>query len=85
MCAGAMVNSRLGKLVYGCADPRAGAAGGSPLEILNFPGMLHQVKVTGGVCADECLELLRKFFADRRSRKKSEDQRDIWPENLSMN
>jgi tRNA(adenine34) deaminase len=65
MCAGAMVNCRLGKLVYGCADPRSGAAG-SALNLLNFPGMLHTVEVDGGVCGDECLELLQNFFRAKR-------------------
>ncbi|MFA4945428.1 MAG: tRNA adenosine(34) deaminase TadA [Lentisphaeria bacterium] len=65
MCAGAMVNSRLGRLVYGCADPRCGAAG-SVLDITAFPGMLHAVEVTGGVLAAECLAMLQAFFRRRR-------------------
>lgn len=65
MCAGAMVNCRLSRLVFGCADPRCGAAG-SALAITDFPGMLHRVEVTGGVLGDECLDLLRSFFRERR-------------------
>lgn len=65
MCAGAMVNARLGRLVYGCADPRGGAAGGA-LNLLDFPGLLHTVPVTAGVRADECLEMLQSFFRSRR-------------------
>ncbi|MFO7822086.1 MAG: tRNA adenosine(34) deaminase TadA [Lentisphaeria bacterium] len=66
MCAGAMVNCRLGSLFYGCADPRAGAAG-SALNILQFEGMLHKVEIAGGLCADECLEQLQNFFRERRN------------------
>ena len=65
MCAGAMVNSRLSRLVYGCADPRCGAAG-SALKITDFPGMLHRVTVTGNVLAVDCLTLLQNFFRGRR-------------------
>jgi tRNA(adenine34) deaminase len=65
MCAGAMVNARLTRLVYGCPDPRCGAAG-SALNVTDFPGMLHRVEVTGGVLADDCLHVLRDFFQERR-------------------
>lgn len=66
MCAGAMVNCRLGKLVFGCGDPRSGAAG-SALDITGFEGMLHRVPVVRGVLGDECLERLQDFFKRRRS------------------
>ena len=65
MCAGAMVNCRLGRLVYGCRDPRSGAAG-SALDITGFPGMLHQVQVVSGVLEAECLDVLQEFFQRRR-------------------
>lgn len=65
MCAGAMVNCRLGRLVFGAPDPRMGAAGGA-LDITGFPGTLHRTTVTGGVLADECAEVLREFFRRRR-------------------
>jgi tRNA(adenine34) deaminase len=65
MCAGAMVNARLGRLVYGCPDPRMGAAG-SALSITDFPGMLHRVDVTGGVLGDECQFIIQDFFRRRR-------------------
>jgi len=65
MCAGAMVNTRLGRLVFGCPDPRCGAAG-SVLTLTCQPGMLHSVPVTGGVLAERCLELIQQFFRRRR-------------------
>ena len=69
MCAGAMVNTRLSRVVFGCADPRCGAAGGA-LNITNFPGMLHAVQVIGGVLGDECLGQLQEFFRRRRTESK---------------
>ena len=71
MCAGAMVNCRLSRLVFGCSDPRMGAAG-SALSLTDFPGMLHRVQVSGGVLQEECAGLLREFFRARRSQEKSE-------------
>jgi tRNA(adenine34) deaminase len=65
MCAGAMIHARLGRLVYGAADPKAGAAG-SVLEVLNHPSLNHQMAVTAGVLVEECGELLRQFFRERR-------------------
>jgi len=65
MCAGAMIHARLGRLVYGASDPKAGAAG-SVLEVLNHPRLNHQMAVTAGVLAEDCGELLRGFFRERR-------------------
>lgn len=65
MCAGAIVNCRVGLLVYGAPDPRMGAAGGA-LDITGFGGMLHRPKVLSGILADESSELLREFFRNRR-------------------
>lgn len=65
MCAGALVQARVARLVYGAADPKAGAAG-SLLDLTSHPGLNHAVDVTGGVLADEAGELLRRFFASRR-------------------
>lgn len=65
MCAGAMVHARLKRLVYGAADPKAGAAG-SVLQVLNHPRLNHQMKVTAGVQGEECGQMLREFFRARR-------------------
>lgn len=65
MCAGAMVHARIRRLVFGAADPRAGAAG-TVFEVLESPALNHRVSVTGGVLAQPCGELLRQFFRARR-------------------
>jgi tRNA(adenine34) deaminase len=65
MCAGAMVNARLGHLVIGAADPKAGAAG-SCFDLLDGLLLNHRVPTTVGVRADECGALLVEFFATRR-------------------
>lgn len=65
MCAGAMVHARLKRLIYGASDPKAGAAG-SVLEVINHPRLNHQMVATTGVLDEECGELLRKFFRQRR-------------------
>ncbi len=67
MCAGAMIHARLGRLVYGAADPKAGAAG-SVLSVLNHPSLNHRLEVAPGVLADECGKLLRTFFQNRRGK-----------------
>jgi tRNA(adenine34) deaminase len=65
MCAGAMIHARLGRLVYGAEDPKAGAAG-SVLQVVNHPQLNHQMRVTSGVLAEECGTVLREFFRERR-------------------
>ena len=67
MCAGAMVNARVERVVFGLPDPRSGCAGGA-LDITGFSGMLHQVKTTGGILEEECRSLIQDFF--RKVRKK---------------
>ncbi|HEY5663040.1 MAG TPA: tRNA adenosine(34) deaminase TadA [Ilumatobacter sp.] len=67
MCAGAMVNGRLGGLVYGATDPKAGAAG-SVFDLTDTAALNHRVPRTTGVLADECGRLLVDFFAARRRR-----------------
>jgi tRNA(adenine34) deaminase len=66
MCAGAIVLARIPAVVYGAADPKAGAAG-SVLDVLAEPALNHRPEVTGGVLETECATLLRDFFASRRS------------------
>ena len=65
MCAGAIVLARVPRVVYGCTDPKAGAAG-SVLDVLAEPRLNHRPQVTGGVLAGECAALLTTFFAARR-------------------
>ena len=65
MCAGAMVLARVGRLVYGADDPKAGACG-SVLDVIHEPRLNHRVEVTAGVLADECGRLLKEFFARKR-------------------
>jgi tRNA(adenine34) deaminase len=65
MCAGAMVNARLGRLVYGATDPKAGAAG-SCYDLVDSVVLNHRVPRVVGVREAECGELLRAFFRDRR-------------------
>lgn len=66
MCAGAIVLARIPAIVYGAADPKAGAAG-SVLDVLAEPALNHRPEVRSGVLADECGAILREFFATRRS------------------
>ena len=65
MCAGAVVLSRLDRLVFGAADPKAGFAG-SLGDLVQDPRLNHAVSVTDGVLAEECGDLLRTFFRERR-------------------
>jgi tRNA(adenine34) deaminase len=65
MCAGAMVNSRLGRLVYGCRDEKGGAVH-SLYTLLSDKRLNHQVEVISGVLTEECAALLKRFFQERR-------------------
>ena len=65
MCAGALVAARVGRLVYGARDPRAGACG-TLYNLCADPRLNHEVAVNGGVRATECSALLSSFFADKR-------------------
>lgn len=65
MCAGAMVAARIKRLVYGCADPKAGAAG-SVLDVVRHPSLNHRMEVTPGVLAGETAAQLQEFFRKRR-------------------
>ena len=65
MCAGAIVLARIPRLVYGAADPKAGAAG-SVLDVLAEPRLNHRPRVEGGLLGEACAEQLRAFFRARR-------------------
>ncbi len=76
MCAGALVNARIGRLVYGAPDPKAGACG-SLFDITGDMRLNHRVRVTGGVLARECGALLREFFAGRRREKTAPEASEV--------
>jgi tRNA(adenine34) deaminase len=65
MCAGAILNSRISRLVFGASEPRTGAAG-SVLDVFSNQDINHQTEVTGGVFAHECRQLLQQFFKPKR-------------------
>ena len=71
MCAGALVQSRIDRVVIGTANPKAGCAG-SILNLLQMPQFNHQVDITFGVLQDECSSILQDFFKDLRIRVKEE-------------
>jgi tRNA(adenine34) deaminase len=65
MCAGALVHVRMRRVIFGCEDSRAGAAGGV-LNLLQLPSLNHRCEITNGVLRDECACLLQTFFQARR-------------------
>jgi len=69
MCAGALVHTRVSRVVFGVSDPKGGAAG-STMNLLQCPGLNHRCEITGGVREAECRALLQNFFARRRLLKK---------------
>ena len=70
MCAGAIVLARIQRLVFGCWEPKTGAAG-SLWDVLRDRRLTHRVEVRGGVLEDECAAALRGFFSQRRDREQS--------------
>jgi tRNA(adenine34) deaminase len=70
MCAGASVWGRVGKIIYGAADPKAGACG-SVLQVAHHEKLNHRISVQGGVLEEDCAELLRSFFKAKRQKGKS--------------
>ena len=66
MCAGAIKQARVPRLVYGADEPRGGAVQ-SCFEVLSHPDLNHRVEVTAGVLAEDCSAMIRSFFADRRA------------------
>ena len=69
MCAGAIVQARIPRLVIGSRNPKAGCAG-SVLNLLQVPAFNHQVEITEGVLEEECSLMLTNFFRDLREKKK---------------
>jgi tRNA(adenine34) deaminase len=65
MCVGAMLHARIRRMVFGAYDPKAGAAG-SVIDLCSERRLNHRIEVNGGLLADECADLLQKFFAARR-------------------
>ncbi len=68
MCAGAMLQSRIERVVFGVDDPKAGAAG-TLINLLQFPGFNHELKIVAGVLEKEAQELLQGFFSNMRKEK----------------
>ena len=69
MCAGALVQSRIDRVVIGSMNPKAGCAG-SVLNLLQIAGFNHQVEIVQGVCQEECSAMLSEFFKELREKKK---------------
>ena len=67
MCAGALVHARVHRVIFGCADERAGAAG-SVLNVLQIPTFNHRCDISSGVLQNECAAILQDFFKKRRGR-----------------
>jgi tRNA(adenine34) deaminase len=68
MCAGALVHTRVRRVVFGCPDPAAGAAG-SVINLLQMPGFNHRCEITSGVLQNECAAILQTFFRRRRDER----------------
>lgn len=75
MCAGALVQSRIDRVVIGSMNPKAGCAG-SVLNLLQMAEFNHQVEIVRGVCEDECSAMLSGFFAELREKKKREKKQE---------
>ena len=71
MCAGAIVHSRIARLVYGATDPKAGACE-SLFQLVSDTRLNHRVPITAGVLAGECGDVLKEFFQERRLFRKLE-------------
>ena len=70
MCAGAVVHTRLARVVFGAGDPKGGAAGGA-MNLLQFPTLNHRCEITSGLRREECRALLQNFFGEQRRLKKN--------------
>ena len=70
MCAGALVHTRIRRVIFGCADPASGAAG-SMMNLLQMPSFNHHCEITPGVLQKECAAILQDFFRKRRDERGS--------------
>jgi tRNA(adenine34) deaminase len=66
MCAGALIHVRIRRVIFGCADPRGGGAGGI-INLLQHPALNHRCEITSGVLQDECAAVLQDFFRQKRN------------------
>lgn len=73
MCSGAIVQSRMTRVVVGCMNPKAGCAG-SILNLLDIPEFNHQVELTTGVMEEECSQMMKSFFKELREARKKKKQ-----------
>jgi tRNA(adenine34) deaminase len=67
MCAGAIVHTRIRRIIFGCADPRSGGAGGI-INLLQHPALNHHCQITAGVLENECASILQEFFRKKRGK-----------------
>ena len=75
MCSGAIVQSRMSRVVVGCMNPKAGCAG-SVLNLLNMEEFNHQVELTTGVLEEECSQMMKTFFKELRESKKKRENKN---------
>lgn len=76
MCAGAIVQARIGRVVIGAMNPKAGCAG-SILNLLEMPQFNHQVQVERGVLGEECSAMMTEFFRELRKKKEEEQKKNV--------
>src|SRR5438067_4768281 len=76
MCAGALVHTRIKRVIFGCADPAAGAAG-SVINLLQMPTLNHRCDIASGVLQDNCAAILQNFFRQRRSEQTENPKSEI--------
>src|SRR5205809_4694161 len=74
MCAGALVHTRIRRVIFGCTDPSAGAAG-SVMNLLQMPTLNHRCDIASGVLASDCAAILQNFFRNRRPDKQIENRK----------
>ncbi len=72
MCAGAIVHTRIRRVIFGCSDPRSGGAGGI-INLLQHPALNHHCEITAGVLQSECASILQDFFRKKRAQEPPPD------------